>query len=297
MVKMMLALLCFIHVTIKLAIGIYVGNTLHTQPLFRQGCYSFSSYSTTNASKVLAFNLLGHCFNNVTTTLHVNDIILSMYGLSIMELESVKSKNVFDKQESFEISHQLNSCAIGASNEHKEIYLHSALAMSPSNVVAAKNLGFILEWSGHVSVAKSLYIECANVSGDKGCRLHAALVAPTIQWDAQQCSAHYVHTLSSLFDILRRDQIAQLLYDDWYSEQINSPSVSLREVPLNVQYLGRGPNIVNALFSAALLKSYPQLGVVNVLAEKAATTSGSRPGGAAVITIGVVSGQCELQSC
>lgn len=59
-------------------------------------------------------------------------------------------------QRSFEISHRLNTCAIGQLKHLKEIYFHLALVVYPYNAHVAKNLAFIYEWDGWNGAATSI---------------------------------------------------------------------------------------------------------------------------------------------
>lgn len=108
-----------------------------------------------------------------------------------------------------EISYQLTMCGIDNMQASfpnftntQELYWHVALSLWPANHVAAINLAHLYEWSGWFSAAKSLYSDCALLSGSIGCAIHATFVAPPLLWSVQQAESVYIDQLRDAFALL-----------------------------------------------------------------------------------------------
>jgi hypothetical protein len=254
---------------------------------FEIGKFQFSATQLSPAIDNTQRISIENCFGDGMTASYAEEQFILSFGSSIVSLSWNDVENVdFDPME---VSHHLNRCTANTSIiEEKELFLHFALAFCPSNAIVARNLGFILECGGHTSVAHSLYVDCALISGDSGCRLHAAMVAPTILWDVRQSRIQFVRVLSALFDILRRPDKRQQ-QSGVYAELGRAPLISLRELPTNIQYLGLGGNVMTTLLSEALIRSYPELSA-NLVNDKPNKGETALAEDGHVITLGVISG-------
>ncbi len=91
---------------------------------------------------------------------------------------------------------------------------------------------------------------------------------------------------------------------EYYYQYIAKPEVSLREIPLNLQYIGHNPGLVSELIGLATRASFPSLNVnllqqlpdtpslkhVEAVDKHASRGAGVIPAAQRVLRLGVVSG-------
>jgi hypothetical protein len=145
--------------------------------------------------------------------------------------------------EHISLSHEFNYCAMGKSNIEKEFYFQCGLALLPTNVLIAKNLGYILEWHGYFQVAIDIYRSINVLSPDLGAKLHEALSAPTLLM--KDTDKYYVfnRSLSILQSTLEKCDFYH--HDHDHIVKNNDELIHLfRELPLNNQYIGIPPSIL-----------------------------------------------------
>ena len=151
------------------------------------------------------------------------------------------------------LSHEVNGCSAKdeLSDVNKEITLNMALAVWPWNVYAAKNLAWVLEWEGNTHVARTLYRQTAQITGDLGSLLHGAFVSPPLLWTKEEALLSHLKILVEAQSLLTT--IPRL------TNHGTDPSLVVREYQLSWQYTGISPGVVSNVYSRVLLHLFPSL--------------------------------------
>ena len=174
--------------------------------------------------------------------------LLSAWGMTLPGAASFAIRNTSLER----LSHEVNTCSSsGVLNEvGKEILFHAALSVWPWNVYASKNLAWTLEWEGSTRIARSLYKQTFQITGDIGCLFHCAFVSPPLLWSP-------AHGLSAHLQILAEAH-SLISSVNWEGKHFD-PGLILREFQIAWQYTGVAPGVVSEIYSRVLLHLFPYL--------------------------------------
>ena len=218
---------------------------------FRFGQYHLRDYGNDGRSRVLDGSIKGDT-DLVLSCLHSewkSELALSLFyaaqGMSIEQ--ALGSMSVLD--EYIDLSHALNTCTTELSFDEQELLLQVSLSVFPDNVFAAKNLGFILEWCGYIGAAKEVYLAIGNRFDDLGLLLNEALGTSSL-WERGQEVHIYQDIKGKLQHYMNKS----------FTSVPNDVLYLMRNIPLNLQYLGFPPSELYHLLSQILYNNYPTLG-------------------------------------
>ena len=169
-------------------------------------------------------------------------IFYAAKGMTIQE--SLQSLSIID--EHMALSHALNTCSPDKLLDEKEFLLQVSLSVYPDNLLAAKNLGFTLEWFGYVGAAKEVFGSVGYRLNDLGSLLHEAL-GTSMLWEQGQ-------EVKIFQDI--KDKLQQYLTQSFVSVP-DDILYLMRDLPFNLQYLGFPPSELYNLLSQHLYKNFP----------------------------------------
>lgn len=166
----------------------------------------------------------------------------------------------------FNISHTLNSCSssvyiqsdnpdkarlVANEEARKEVTLNAALAVMPWNHMAVKNLAYEFEWMAYVnsSVPLSLMNDCRKIMGfvDPGLELQSVFISPTLLQDEFEAFYHHIHILTRAYGTINGPR----------GNSEDDPSMMIRELQLNIQYLGISPGVLSIAFGAVVNHLFP----------------------------------------
>lgn len=183
--------------------------------------------------------------------------LLSAWGMTLPGAASFAVRNTSLER----LSHEVNTCSSsGVLNEvGKEILFHAALAVWPWNVYASKNLAWTLEWDGSTRIARSLYKQTFQITGDIGCLFHCAFVSPPLLWSP-------AHGLSAHLQILA--EAHNLISSVKWEGKHFDPGLILREFQIAWQYTGVAPGVVSETYSRVLLHLFPYLAFVDPFVKR-----------------------------
>jgi hypothetical protein len=184
----------------------------------------------------------------------------------------------------FNISHTLNSCSsslyiqsdnpnkallVAKEEARKEVTLNAALAVMPWNHMAVKNLAYEFEWLAYVnsSVPLSLMNDCKQIMGfvDPGLELQSVFISPTLLRDQFEAFYHHIHILSRAYHTI----------NDIRGNADDDPSMKVRELQLNIQYLGISPGVLSIAFGAVVNHLFPGISTSLLSTEESQTMSKS----------------------
>lgn len=138
-----------------------------------------------------------------------------------------------------------------------EILDQLSLLSYPWNYATAKNYGFSAELSGHYHIARSLYEDCYQHSGDVGCLLHSALASPIFSYSSLQAQYAYLRMLRTFYHGLRH--IPSTWTPGVDVRDFDYAYMILREMPLSSQHMGYAPGRGMELLSLSIAQHYPVL--------------------------------------
>lgn len=178
---------------------------------------------------------------------------LSSFNKTLEQLTQ-ESNEIIIQQYEIDLSNQLNLCSAD-SKYQREIFYQASLVVWPGNYITAKNYAFMMEIEGYYSQAHSIYQTCYLLSKDPGCHLHMVSSCPIVSYSIAQTQFIYIHMLQEYFKLLR---FTQPRSDEEFAP-LNQGYNILRELPINLQYLGYNTGMLYELFQRSLLAYYPQL--------------------------------------
>lgn len=224
----------------------------------------------TNWTAIEIYDTVRHCFVDDTEgdakARSAYRHFAAAYGKALPAfIKHVKSDEIL-----FNISHTLNSCAsstyiqsdnpdklklVAIEEARKELVLHVALAVMPWNHMAAKNLAYEFEWLAYVnsSIPLSLLTDSRQLLDfvDPGLELQSVFISPTLLKDQFEAFYHHIFILTRAYHIIRGP--GGHIEDD--------PSTKIRELQLNIQYLGISPGILSIAFGAVVNHLFPGISV------------------------------------
>lgn len=191
-----------------------------------------------------------------------NHFLIRFYGQSLREVGTNGSYS----NDMIKISNELNVCNVQlsiaqqSSNSITEVLLHTSLLLWPLNYASVKNYAYMLEYSGATAAARSLFLDCALLTGDVGCAIHGAITTPFVQSHINQGEVTYLRDLQNIFRLIRGNPKMPLTKEQTqrFHEQ-NEALYIIRALPFNAQYLGYGPSILFELLSRSLTTHFPEL--------------------------------------
>ena len=190
--------------------------------------------------------------------------LLSVWGMTLADAASVALRSPTLER----LSHELNFCSsTGVLNDvGKEILFHAALAVWPWNVYATKNLAWSLEWEGNTLIARSLYKQSFQITGDIGCIFHSAFVSPPLLWNQDQGLSAHLQILSEAHTLISTVVMGTNTHAFY-------PDFALRELQLAWQYTGVSPGVVSEIYSHVLIHLFPYLSYADSYVVKPRATS------------------------
>jgi hypothetical protein len=265
----------------KITAAIFLSITLVASSSFLFGTYHLHS-DENDTTRAYVRSLIFECLLDNRSTDYVLSLYLSSKYMTILEAYN----SLGQSSERIQLSHNLNSCIVSKSKAAKEVLLQVSLSVWPANVIAAKNLAFMLEWNGIYGTAKNLYKSVGDLTNDPGILMHEAMCSPH-PISMSMVQAH------GIFDLIA-GQLRSLLLREHDGLQTDALQ-SLRELPTNVQYLGHPPAELYELLSKAMLKYFPAIEQDHVcnMANSIGRTSGAseiESGKPVKLRLGVVSG-------
>lgn len=182
--------------------------------------------------------------------------LLATWNMTLNEVAMYSTRNSSLER----LSHYVNGCTFspGLDDIQKEIIFNAALALWPWNVYASKNLAFTLEWEGYSHIARSLYKQTAQITGDIGSIFQGAFVSPPLLWSEEEAMLSHLqvlsgaHLLTTKIPIVHRHELIGM-----------DPSLSVREFQLCWQYTGISPGVVSQVYGQALRHLFPLLSYVD----------------------------------
>ena len=217
---------------------------------FRFGQFDLRDGGGDTTGEVLDGTIMGDtkillsCLGNEWQAELALSIFHAAKGMTIHE--SLESLSITD--EHMALSHALNTCSPDKLLDEKEFLLQVSLSVYPDNLLAAKNLGFTLEWFGYVGAAKEVYGSVGYRLNDLGSLLHEAL-GTSMLWEQGQ-------EVKIFQDI--KDKLQQYLTQSFVSVP-DDILYLMRDLPFNLQYLGFPPSELYNLLSQHLYKNFPFL--------------------------------------
>ena len=218
-----------VHLFISFVNCIYIED-FSVSSYFRFGTYHLNDVEIDHKKEKM---WISNCIKDDTLIEKLHDYFSSSKYLTLVQAAGMMFIPI---KEHISLSHEFNYCAMGKSNIEKEFYFQCGLALLPTNVLIAKNLGYILEWHGYFQVAIDIYRSINVLSPDLGAKLHEALSAPTLLM--KDTDKYYVFNRS--LSILQSTLEKCYFYHHHDHELIHL----FRELPLNNQYIGIPPSIL-----------------------------------------------------
>ena len=138
----------------------------------------------------------------------------------------------------------------------KEFVLHASLSTWPGNNMAAKNLAHEYEWMPNVNSTLPISVLTQSMqlatSLDAAMMLQRAFIAPQYLWDESETFFLHISILNRARLIMQSSDIVK------YSAALD-PSMHIRELQLNIQYLGISPGVLSIANGEVLKRLFPTL--------------------------------------
>ena len=250
------------------------GPSLILLPLLRIGCSSARGHTLhldENVGSAVANFVLGHfylgargfaagdlaqvlttvCLLPVRETNQAVRHMLSSWGMSLNIAATFANRNASLER----LSHDINSCSVSPALDEvgKELLYNVALAVWPWNVYASKNLAWTLEWEGSARIARSLYAQAAQITGDMGSLFHGVFVSPPLLWDEEEALSAHLKVLSDAHLLLTAILKGQ------HRHVTTDPSLIIREYQLCWQYTGVSPGVISQVYGIVLRHMFSYL--------------------------------------
>jgi hypothetical protein len=174
--------------------------------------------------------LLRSCLQDEETIVDIQAIFSSAVGLSLL---MVQQFSICRTQFCFDMSHSLNTCSAYRNREEKEVLFHISLSLWPENAIVAKNLAYNLETAGIFEPALDVYQSSGFITSDPGLLIHELSCAPVLFSEYS--------TVTEILDRLDKNMHLLLSKNFSYGVKYDNPMFIIRDIPMNIQYVGRNP--------------------------------------------------------
>jgi len=186
--------------------------------------------------------------------------MLASWGMSLNTAATFANRNGSLER----LSHDINSCSVSPLLDEvgKELLYNVALSVWPWNVYASKNLAWMLEWEGSARIARSLYSQTAQITGDVGSLFHGVFVSPPLLWNEEEALSSHLKVLSDAHLLLTAIVTGQ------HRHVTTDPSLIIREYQLCWQYTGISPGVISQVYGIVLRHIFSFLSVADPFVVK-----------------------------